>query len=150
MSARIGRREFVSLLGGVAAAWPRAARAQQPDRVRRVGALWALAEDDPEMKARAAKFRRGLGQLGWLENDNIRTDELFAAGRADQFQSLAKELVALQPDVIVAQSTPVAMALQRETQTIPIVFVAVSDPIGSGLITGLARPGKNLTGVHHR
>jgi len=129
------------------AAWPLAARAQQPDRVRRVGALWGLAEDDPEMKARVAEFRRGLEQLGWLENVNIRTDERFVAGRADQLPPLAKELVALQPDVIVAQSTPVAVALQRETHTIPIVFVAVSDPIGSGLITSLARPGQNLTGV---
>ena len=147
MSVRIGRREFVSLLVAVAAAWRRAARAQQPDRVRRIGALWALAEDDPEFKARVTEFRRALEQLGWLENDNIRIDERFAAGRADQLPPLAKELVALQPDVIVAQSTPVAVALQRETHTIPIVFVAVSDPIGSGLITSLARPGQNLTGV---
>jgi putative ABC transport system substrate-binding protein len=147
MSVRIGRREFVSLLVGVAAAWPRAARAQQPNRVYRVGALWSLAEDDPELKARVPEFRRALQQLGWLENDNIRIDERFAAGRADQLPPLAKELVALRPDVIVAQSTPAAVALQRETHTIPIVFVAVSDPIGSGLITSLARPGRNLTGV---
>ena len=141
------RRDFIKVIGSTMAAWPLAARAQQPDRVRRVGALWGLAEDDPEMKARVAEFRRGLEQLGWLENVNIRTDERFVAGRADQLPPLAKELVALQPDVIVAQSTPVAVALQRETHTIPIVFVAVSDPIGSGLITSLARPGQNLTGV---
>ena len=94
MSVRIGRREFVSLLVAVAAAWRRAARAQQPDRVRRIGALWALAEDDPEFKARVTEFRRALEQLGWLENDNIRIDERFAAGRADQLPPLAKELVA--------------------------------------------------------
>ena len=143
------RREFITLLGGAAAAWPLAARAQQGERMRRIGVLMAFAEDDPETKARLAGFRQGLERLGWSEGRNVRIDYRFAAGSADRFQPLAKELVALQPDVILAQSTPVAAALQRESRAIPIVFVNVSDPIGSGFIASLARPGGNLTGLLH-
>ena len=143
------RREFITLLGGAAAAWPLAARAQQPDRMRRIGVLMAYAEDDPEGKARLAGFRQGLEKLGWSEGRNVRIDYRFTAARADQVQVLAKELVALQPDVILAHATPIAAALQRESRTIPIVFVNVSDPIGSGFVASLARPGGNLTGVLH-
>jgi putative tryptophan/tyrosine transport system substrate-binding protein len=140
------RRAFITLLGG-AAAWPLAARAQQAGGTRRVGVLAAQAEDDPDMKARLAGFRQGLEKLGWLERRNVSIDTRFAAGRAGRFQVLSKELVALQPDVILAHTTPVAAALQRESRTIPIVFVSVSDPIGSGFVASLARPGGNLTGV---
>jgi putative tryptophan/tyrosine transport system substrate-binding protein len=141
------RREFISLLGGAAAAWPLTARAQQGERMHRVGVLMAFAEDDPETTARVAGFRHGLERLGWSEGRNVRFDYRFARGSADQFQPLAKELVALQPDVILAQSTPVAAVLQRETRVIPIVFINVSDPIGSGFIASVARPGGNLTGL---
>ena len=140
------RREFIALLGGAAAAWPLAARAQEPDRVRRIGVLSANAEDDPEIRARLAAFRQGLEKRGWSEGRNVRIDYRFTPAAA-QAQVLAKELVALQPDVILAHSTPVTAALQRESRTIPIVFAAVVDPIGSGFVASLPRPGGNITGV---
>jgi len=140
------RRTFITLLGGAAAAWPLAARAQQPGRVPRIGVLMALAEDDPEAKARLAAFRQGLEKRGWSEARNVRIDYRFAPASA-QAQVLAKELVALQPDVILAHSTSVTAALQRESRTIPIVFAAVADPIGSGFVASLPRPGGNITGV---
>jgi ABC-type uncharacterized transport system substrate-binding protein len=142
----IERRKFLATLGG-AAAWPLAARAQQAGGMRRIGVLVSAAEDDADIQARVTGFRQGLEKLGWSEDRNARIDTRFAAGKADQFQVLAKELVALQPDVIFAHSTPVVAALQRESRTIPIVFVSVSDPIGSGFATGLARPGGNITGL---
>jgi putative ABC transport system substrate-binding protein len=144
-SSQLKRREFIALLGGAGAAWPLAARAQQPEQLRRIAVLSSLSEDDPEMKARLAAFRQGLEQLGWSEGHNVRIEYRFTA-RPDQFQVLAKELVALQPDVILAQATPITAALQRESRVIPIVFVLVSDPIGSGFIASLTRPGGNLTG----
>jgi ABC transporter substrate binding protein len=104
-------------------------------------------EYDPESKALVAGFRQEFRQLGWMETRNIRIQVRYAAGKADQYQALAKELVALQPDAILAYTTPVAAALQRESRTIPIVFVQVSDPVGSGLVTSLARPDSNLTGL---
>jgi putative ABC transport system substrate-binding protein len=143
------RREFIKLLGGAAAVWPLSARAQQPDRMRRIAVLVGYAEDDPETKARLAAFRQGLERRRWSEGRNVRIDCRFAAGRTEQFQPLAKELVALQPDVILAHTTPVVAALQQESPAIPIVFVNVSDPIGSRFIASLSRPGGNLTGVLH-
>jgi putative tryptophan/tyrosine transport system substrate-binding protein len=144
----VKRRKFITLLvGGATAAWPLAARAQQGERMRRIGVLAAQAGDDPDMKARLAGFRQGLEKLGWLEDRNVRIDIRFAAGKADRFQVLSKELVALQPDVILAHTTPVVAVLQRESRAIPIVFVSVSDPIGSGFVASLAQPGGNLTGV---
>jgi putative tryptophan/tyrosine transport system substrate-binding protein len=140
------RRELITLLGG-AAAWPLAARAQQPGPMRRIGVLSSGAEDDPAYKARLAVFQQGLEGLGWSEGRNVHIDYRFTAANADQYQVLAKELVALHPDVILASSGPVAVALQRESRTIPIVFVSASDPIGVGLIASLARPGGNITGV---
>jgi ABC-type uncharacterized transport system substrate-binding protein len=140
----VKRREFTVLLGG-AAAWPLAARAQQRERMRRIGVLMGLAKDDPDTKARLAAFRQGLDRLGWSEGSNIRFDYRFAPAGA-QAEVLAKELVALQPDVILAQTTPIVVALQRETRTIPIVFVGVSDPVGSGFVNSLARPDNNTTG----
>ena len=143
------RREFITLVGGAAAAWPLAASAQQPEATRRIGALIAFAKDDPETEERLAGFRQGLAKRGWVEGRNIHIDYRFAAGRGDQFPVLAKELVAMQPDVILGHTPGATVALQRETRTIPIVFVNVSDPIGMGFISTLPRPGGNLTGVLH-
>src|SRR6266480_4615644 len=139
------RREFITLLGGVAAAWPLVVRAQQAEQVRRIGVLMGLSEDHPETKARLAGFRRGLEKRGWFEGRNVRIDYRFAPA-GTQAQVLAKELIALQPDVILANSTPVAAALQLETRTIPIVFAGLADPIGSGFVASFAKPGGNMTG----
>ena len=141
------RREFITLLGSAAAVWPLAARAQQSDKMRRIGVLVGLAENDPDAKARLTGFREALAKVGWSEGRNVSVDYRFGAGSAEHIEALAKELVALQPDVILGQGTPVVAALQRESRTIPIVFVNVSDPIGSGFIASLARPGGNLTGL---
>jgi putative ABC transport system substrate-binding protein len=140
------RREFITLLGS-AAAWPLAARAQQTGGMRRIGVLVASAEDESDIQARLAGFLQGIEKLGWSEGRNVRIDTRFAAGRADQYQTLAKELVALQPDVILAHSPPVTAAVKRESGAIPIVFVSVSDPIGWGFVASLARPGGNVTGM---
>jgi ABC-type uncharacterized transport system substrate-binding protein len=141
----VRRREFITLLGGMVS-WPLAARAQQPERVRHIGMLASLAADDPEMQPRLAAFRQQLEKLGWSEGRNVSIDYRVAPGGAGQEQARAKELVALQPDVIVTNNTPATAALQRESREIPIVFVNVSDPIGSGFAASLARPGGNLTG----
>ncbi len=140
------RPEFIMLLSCAAAIWPLAARAQQSERVRRVGVLVGLAENDPEMKERIAGLRQGLEKLGWAEGSNLRIDYRFAPAGA-QARLLARELIALQPDVILTQSTPATAAMQQETRTIPIVFAGVADPIGSGFVASLSRPGGNLTGL---
>jgi putative ABC transport system substrate-binding protein len=144
--AQMKRREFITLLGGAAAAWPLAAQAQQPVRVRRVGVLVGSGEDDPLTKVRLATFLQGLEKLGWSEGRNVRIDYRFAPGGAGREQAIAQELLALQPEVIFASSTGVTAAAQREIRGIPIVFCNVSDPIGSGFVASLARPGGNLTG----
>jgi putative ABC transport system substrate-binding protein len=140
-------RRDVMLLTGAALAAPRLAIAQQGGRMRRVGVLGVFAEDDPEVHGRLEVFRQGLERRGWSEGRNVRIDYRATQASAEQAQVLAKELIALQPDVIVAHSTPIAAALQRESRAIPIVFVVVSDPIGFGFIASLARPGGNLTGL---
>jgi putative ABC transport system substrate-binding protein len=141
------RREFLSLVGGAVAAWPLAARGQPPDRIRRIGVLVGSA-DDPEMKARLAGFRQGLEKRGWSEGRNVLIDYHYApVDNVHQTQVMAKELVALQPDVILAQATMVITALQRESRAIPIVFVGLADPIGSGFVASLPRPGSNVTGL---
>ena len=140
------RRDLITLLGGAAAMWPLSTRAQQVYRTRRIGVLMGQAENDPDAQARLAGFRQGLERLGWVEGRNVRLDTRFAPAGA-QAQELAKELVALQPDVILSQATPMTAALQRESKAIPIVFVIVADPIGSGFVASLARPGGNLTGL---
>ena len=142
------RREFITLIGGAAVAWPLAGRAQQAERMRRVAILMGLAEDDPETKARLEKFRSDIEKLGWSEGRNVHIEIRFAPAGANA-QALAKQLIALQPDVILAHSAQVADVVQRETRTIPVVFVNVSDPIGAGFIASLARPGGNFTGVLH-
>jgi putative tryptophan/tyrosine transport system substrate-binding protein len=140
------RREFIAALGG-AAAWPLTAAAQQAARTPRVAVLIANEETDRESQARLSGLTQGLERLGWKDGRNIQVDYRFAEGRPDRFQSLAKELIALQPDVIVAQTPPVVAAFQRETDKIPIAFVDVSDPIGAGFIASVARPGANITGM---
>ena len=139
------RRKFITLLGG-AAAWPLAAAAQQTDRVRRVGALGALAADDPEGQARLAAFREGLQQFGWIDGRNVRIDSRWGAGDADDIRKNAKELVALAQDVILATGSAAMGPLQQLTRTVPVVFVLVPDPVGAGYIDSLAHPGGNATG----
>jgi putative ABC transport system substrate-binding protein len=141
------RREFITLLGGAAAAaWPPVARAQQPDRMRRIGVLMPTAESDPEAKARLSGFTQGLAESGWTDGRNLRMDVRWAAGNVDLMRTFAKELVDLRPEMILAATTPATAAVQRETRTIPIVFVSVSDPVGEGFVERLPRPGGNLTG----
>jgi putative ABC transport system substrate-binding protein len=139
------RRDFVTLLGG-AAAWPLAARAQQPSGVRRIGVLMGWSDIDPVYRARLATFERGLAKLGWMDGKNIRIDVRWTLGDVERARFFAKELVELKPDVILAGATPATAALQRETRTIPIVFVVVSDPVGSGFVANLPRPSGNITG----
>ena len=140
------RREFITLLGGAAAAWPLAARAQQPERMRRIGALIGFAETDSFGQASANAFRQGLEQLGWVEGRNIRVDYRFAAGDPTLYKTYADELVGLRPDAILAGATPAVAVLQPMTRTIPIVFVLTADPVGQGFVQSLARPGGNITG----
>src|SRR5215831_16677501 len=139
------RREFMILLGG-AATWPLAARAQQPDRVRRVGVLMGIA-DDPEGQARVMVFKQALHALGWIEGRNVQYIYRWSAGDVVHARQFAKELLELRSDVILANSTPIAIAVRDTTRTTPTVFVQVSDPVTAGVVQSLARPGRNLTGV---
>jgi putative ABC transport system substrate-binding protein len=143
----VRRREFITLLGGAAAAWPLAARAQQPERMRRIGVLQPLAANDPEAPPRVKAFHRRLQELGWTDGHNVRIDYRWAPGDTARMRAEAAELVSLKPDVIVGGSTPVVLALRAETRTIPILFVQVIDPVAAGFVTSLARPGGNLTGI---
>jgi putative ABC transport system substrate-binding protein len=142
----IGRREFMAALGGVAAAWPLAARAQQGDRVRRIGVLTGGDESDPEYKARVSALIQALADSGWTVGRNVRIDVRWGGGDINRIGALAQELVDLQPDIVVTSSTPATVAVQRQTRTIPIVFVSVSDPVASGLVGRLDRPSGNITG----
>src|SRR5215475_2099943 len=139
------RRDFITLLGG-AAAWPLAARAQQPERMRRIGVLIPYAADDPEGQARIAAFLQGLQQLGWTEGRNVRIDYRWSAGDADRARRYAAELVALAPDVILASGASHVGPLLQATRTVPIVFPVIGDPVGAGFVDSLARPGGNATG----
>jgi putative ABC transport system substrate-binding protein len=140
------RREFITLLGGAAAAWPLAAHAQQPDGVRRIGVLMAYSESDREGQANVAAFRQGLQKLGWTDGRNLRIDTRWAALDAELMQRYAKELIALQPDLILSSSTPTTATLLHQTRTIPIIFASLVDPVGSGVVPSLARPGGHITG----
>jgi putative tryptophan/tyrosine transport system substrate-binding protein len=142
----IRRREFVTLLGGAAAAWPIAARAQQVERVRRIGVLTLFSERDTEGRSRFSAFHEGLREAGWIEGRNIRIEYRWADGDPDRLRAYAAEIVGPAPEAIFCNSTPVLAALRKETQTIPIVFTGISDPVGIGFVTSLARPGGNLTG----
>ena len=139
------RRELITLLGG-AAAWPWAARAQQPERMRRIGVLMSLAADDPEMKARLAAFLQGLQHLGWTDGSNLRIDTRSTAGDAERIRRHAAELVALAPDVILASGGQVVGGLLQVTRTVPVVFTQTPDPVGAGFVASLAQPGGNATG----
>jgi putative tryptophan/tyrosine transport system substrate-binding protein len=145
MARFIGRRRFLATLGGAAAAWPLAARGHQAEGVRRIGVLLGLAEGAPEV-ARVAAFRDGLHKLGWADGHNILIEYRWVTLDAEMTQRFAKELVAWQPDVILAHTAPATLALLQETRTIPIVFVQVADPVGSGFVASLPRPGSNVTG----
>ena len=139
------RREFITGLGSTAA-WPVVARAQQGQRLRRIGMLMALEEADPEAKAHLYTFTKRLAELGWINGRTARMEVRWAGDSVERARTYAKELVELQPDVILADSTPQAAALHQVTRVIPVVFVLVSDPVGMGLIAGLPRPGGNFTG----
>jgi putative ABC transport system substrate-binding protein len=141
------RREFITLLGGSVATWPLVARAEQPERMRRIGVLMASAADDSESQARIAGFLQALQQLGWADGRNVRIDTRWATTNPDDIRRHAAELVALAPDVILAATgTVTVVALLQATRTVPIVFVAVIDPVGAGFVTSLARPGGSATG----
>jgi len=142
----VKRREFITLLGGAAAAWPLAARAQQPERMRRIGVLLFQAADEPETQVRVKAFVRRLEELGWADGRNARIDYRWAAAEADRVRRYAAELVALAPDVILASGATTVSALQLATRTVPIVFVNVVDPVGAGFVNSLSRPGGNVTG----
>src|SRR5262249_37708201 len=143
---QLRRREFITLLGGAAAAWPFAARAQQGERMRRVGVLMAVAETDPEAQRHIKAFRQGLQDLGWAHDRDVQIEYRWGGANPDRIRTYAAELVALKSDVILAQTALVAAPLQRETRTVPIVFVQIVDPVESGFVASLARPGGNLTG----
>jgi putative ABC transport system substrate-binding protein len=142
----VRRRAFITLVGGAAVSWPLAARAQQGEKMRRIGVLMPFAADDPEAKARLAAFHQGLQQLGWTDGRNVRIDIRWGAGEPERIRRYATELVALAPDVILASTTPAMGELQQATRTIPIVFVQVVDPVAAGFVDGLARPGGNVSG----
>jgi putative tryptophan/tyrosine transport system substrate-binding protein len=140
------RREFITLLGGAAAVWPLAARAQQREPMRRIGVLMNTAADDPESLARVTAFAPGLQELGWIDGRNVRIDYRWGAADVDRIRRYAEELVALAPHVIVSSGTPTVVALQQATSSVPIVFVQAVDPVGGGFVENLARPGGNITG----
>jgi putative tryptophan/tyrosine transport system substrate-binding protein len=144
-SSQLKRRKFLTLIGG-ATAWPLAVRAQQGERMRRIGVLMGNDESHAETRLWLSGFVQALQELGWVDGRNVQIVVRWTAGDSERMQSFAKELTGLKPDVIVAQNSPVTAALQRQTQAIPIVFVIVSDPVGQRFVTSLARPGGNITG----
>jgi len=145
-SDQLKRREFITLLGGTAA-WPIVARAQQSNQTRRIGVLMGWPESDPEARQERAAFIQELQRLGWMDGRNLRTDTRWGIpADPESMHRFAKELVALQPDLILSQSTPATTALLQETRTIPVIFAIVADPIGSGFVASFPRPGGNATG----
>ena len=140
------RREFITLVGGAAVGWPLVARAEQPERIRRIGALMNFRSDATEGQARIAAFIQALQKLGWNEGGNVRTDVRWAGDDTERYRRYSEELVELKPDVILASASPSVAALQRITRSVPIVFANVVDPVGAGYVTSLARPGGNTTG----
>ena len=140
------RREFIALVSGAAVAWLITARARQAERMRRLGVLMAVAESDADARKGISILQESLQKLGWKDGNNIRIDYRWGNGNPDRIQDLAKELVDLQPDVLVGHSTPSAKGLLKQTRTIPIVFLTVTDPLGQGLVLSLSHPGGNITG----
>ena len=139
------RRDFITLIGSTVAAWPRAARAQQPERMRRIGALMSFGANDPEAQSRVAAFENGLRQLGWVRGHNLRIEYRWA-DNSDVLRTYATELVGMAPDLILVNSTPAIAALHEQRQAVPIVFTQVTDPVGEGLVLNLAHPGGHVTG----
>ena len=146
MASHIERRKFLATLGGSAAAWPLLARAQQRERMRRIGVFMPGVADDPEYEVRIAAFLQGLGELDWIVGRNVRIDYRWGAGDVERYRVIAAELIALSPDVVLAFGYATASALQKATRSVPIVFGSVTDPVGGGLVASLARPGGNATG----
>src|SRR5262249_38950413 len=146
LSARMGRREFAALICAAAAGLPIGLSAQEPARVRRIGVLMNLAEDDPQGKGRLAALQQGLRELGWIEGRSVRIDTRWAAANPDRFRTHATELVGLTPDLILAATTPGVTAIQQASREVPIIFVNVIDPVSAGFVSNLARPGGNVTG----
>src|SRR6266478_2269946 len=142
------RRDFITLLGG-AAAWPLAVRAPQPERARRIGVLMPESEDKPESQARAVAFERRLQELGWMPGRNLQIDYRWGMGEVEKARAATADLLKLTPSVLIAVASPATAAMQRTTRTIPIVFVAVSEPVAQGFVASLAHPGGNLTGFTH-
>ena len=140
------RREFIKLFGGAAAAWPLGARAQQGERIRQIGVLMGALETDPQYQGFVVAFREGLHKIGWVDGRNIRLDTRWAGLDLEVTKRLAKELIVLQPDLILSNNTPTTLALLQQTHIIPIIFGTVADPVGSGFVASLARPGGNATG----
>ena len=140
------RREFIAIIGSVGVTLSRVVGAQSLVATRRIGVLMSVTENDPEGQAQVAGFRQRLAELGWTDGSNVRMDVRWGGSSVNQIRQFAKELVALQPDLIVAQGTPVTAALQRETRQVLIVFVVVTDPVGEGFVTALSHPGGNITG----
>src|SRR5215831_11879448 len=148
MASHIGRRKFLATLGGAAATWPLAARAQQPERMRRIGVLMLYPENDSEGQLRATALRQGLQKLGWVTGRNVQIDFQWGFGDADWIRSAAAQLLRLAPDVILANGTPAARMMQQANRTVPVIFIAGSDPVLDGLVPSLAHPGGNLTGFY--
>jgi len=146
MATKIGRRKIIAALSGAAISWPIAARAQQPERMHRIGVLMNFEAGEPEGQARELAFAQGLQKFGWTEGDNVQIDTRWAADDADRDRRYSAELVALAPEVILASASPSVVALQRITRDVPIVFANVIDPVGAGFVASLARPGGNTTG----
>jgi putative ABC transport system substrate-binding protein len=144
----MNRRQFITLLGGAAVSWPLAARAQQPDRVRRIGVLMLYPENDSEGQLRATAFRQGLQKLGWTVGRNVEIDFQWGLGDADWIRSAGAQLLRLAPDVILANGTPAARTMQQSSRTVPVIFIAGSDPVVDGLVMSLGHPGGNLSGLY--
>ena len=147
MGVDIGRREFIALIGSAACAWPLAARAQQAEQIRRIAMLSGLTASDPEAQARLAAFHQGLKEVGWTADRTLHIDFRWSSGDTAETQTLARELVELNPELIVGMTTPAVAALVKETKTIPIVFAGIVDPVGRGFVPNMARPGGNVTGI---
>ena len=146
MLGRTDRRAFIAALGGAVAAWPFTAQAQQQQRTRRIGVLWTFDGTDPEGKRRASVFTQTLVDLGWTDGRNVQIDLRWSGSDINRIRALAQELVGLQPDIILTYATPATAAVQRETRTIPVVFVNVTDPVGQRIVARLDRPSGNVTG----
>jgi putative ABC transport system substrate-binding protein len=149
MTACIGRRDFITLLGGAAVTWPLAARAQQPERMRRMGVLMQFAETDPQSMPRVTAFEEGLAKVGWTVGRNLRIDYRWSVSDDERARAATAEVLKLAPDAILAHSRPALAALQQATRAVPIVFTTVNEPVAQGFVQSLAHPGGNITGFSY-